>query len=944
AYSLTQKDKILQKTPYIFDVSVWELFWANWYGACIVFAEPEKHKDANYIINFINKHSITTVHFVPSMLSAFQAALSMEQQNVSASNFLSSLRYIFCSGEALSLTQVQQCHRILPNTEIHNLYGPTEASVDVLFYDCTDKNIEAVYIGKQIDNTTAYVLDSELRVLPVGAVGELYIGGVGLARGYLNKPELTAERFISNPFQTAEEKAANKNARLYKTGDLVRWLPDGNLEYIGRNDFQVKIRGYRIELGEIESILSSYAGITQSVVLAKEHKSVEGTGTGNKYLVGYYVAENKLNEEEILSYLSSKLPDYMVPSILVHLEKIPLTINGKLDRKALPDPEFTSQDNYVAPRNELEEQVCQIWAEVLGLAGNAISIHDDFFRLGGDSIVSIQLVSKLRQRLGLKNVSVKDIFTYRSVERLYDNVLSKQLHDQVDQEITTEQGLLSGSVALLPIQAWFFEREFAEAHHWNQSFLLKTPKLDLDRLQGSLEKLTYYHDSLRLRYKKAQDVDGNKSHYTQYYCSNAETPRLQTLDINSLKSKEGTQEFGEELHQILTHWQRGFNLEEGPLYGVGYIHGYADGSSRVYFALHHLIVDSVSWRILAEDLRDLYNGKDLDVKGSSYRQWVAAVREYGETHENEKAYWGNVLSDCDRSNKQLVQLGVNEERQSHATLELSKEQTQRLLKESHKAYNTQINDILLTALGYTLSKLTHSKVNHVVLEGHGREEIDPSLDITRTVGWFTTMYPVRLEISEEFGESVKKIKETLRQIPNKGIGYGALLGYASHSLPRVSFNYLGQFDQEDQRQQGQGLWEIVDERSGESVAATNRDYNILNINGLVIGGKLKFTIDSKLDQKTTETLAQLLKTKLENLISYTASYTRSYSTVSDIGNIISKTYLDKLQKPRELEGVYLANSLQQGFISHVLNQGEIDDAYLVQFIWQYNSFLEVDKL
>ena len=220
---------------------------------------------------------------------------------------------------------------------------------------------------------------------------------MGVARGYLNKPELTAEKFIVNPFQTEEERSLGKNSRLYKTGDLVRWLPDGNLEYIGRNDFQVKIRGYRIELGEIENVLSAYDGIRQSVVVAKEHTNIEGVvSSGSKYLVGYYVSDGKLNEEDILNYLQNRLPEYMLPGVLVHLDKLPLTINGKLDRKALPEAEFTRDDGYVEPRNELERSVCQIWAEVLNLPEDKVSIRDDFFRLGGDSIVSIQLISRLR--------------------------------------------------------------------------------------------------------------------------------------------------------------------------------------------------------------------------------------------------------------------------------------------------------------------------------------------------------------------------------------------------------------------------------------------------------------------------------------------------------------------------------------------------------------------
>ncbi|NDB85091.1 MAG: gramicidin biosynthesis protein, partial [Alphaproteobacteria bacterium] len=711
---------------------------------------------------------------------------------------LTNLRYIIFGGEVLSLSQLKPWINYYGDDQpkLINMYGITETTVHTTYNRISKQELyKNSYIGKKISDLKAYVLDKNLRPLPIGAVGELYIGGVGLARGYLNRPELTAEKFIANPFRSELEGVESKNTRLYKTGDLVRWLPDGNLEYIGRNDFQVKIRGYRIELGEIESVLSTYAGISQSVVIAKEHVDVEGVSTGNKYLVGYYVSKVRLNEEEIINYLGSRLPEYMIPSILVYLERLPLTINGKLDRKALPDPEFTNIDNYVAPRNELESQVCKIWGEVLGLPEDRIGIRDDFFRLGGDSIVSIQLVSRLRQRLGL-NIGVKDIFNYKTIERLYDSVLVKNQYSRSELVLKTEQGILSGEVPLLPIQSWFFENNFVVPFYWNQSFLLRTPDLEIDKLQISINKLIEQHDNLRLRYKRVNNLvsEGLVCSYTQYYDFNDKVPGLKVLDIKTIKAKEGSKEFKNKLNEIMTKWQSGFSLEEGPLYSIGYIHGYADGTARIYFALHHLIVDTVSWRILAEDLRDLYRGKDLGLKGSSYRQWVETIQRYASNYGAEKTYWVDVLSGYDVNNNSTNDLIVNEDIKHYSSLQLSQEKTKQLLRESNRAYHTQVNDILLTAFGYTLYEITGNKVNYIVLEGHGREDIDSSIDVTRTVGWFTTMYPVRLEIGEDIGESIKRIKENLRQVPNRGIGYGSIIGYLGNILPRISFNYLGQFD------------------------------------------------------------------------------------------------------------------------------------------------------
>jgi amino acid adenylation domain-containing protein/non-ribosomal peptide synthase protein (TIGR01720 family) len=800
------------------------------------------------------------------------------------------IKYLLVGGEALNQElMLRLINSASAPQNVINGYGPTENTTFSCSFNLSKESTvcaDSIPIGKPLSSRKAYVLDSRLQPLPIGAVGELYIGGVGLSRGYLNRPELTKERFIVNPFQTEQEKQdksygeSGRNARLYKTGDLVRWLPDGNLEYIGRNDFQVKIRGYRIELGEIEAVLSTYPEVRQSVVLAKEHKSIgtDESSSGSKYLVGYYVSDNKLDESMLLSYLQNKLPEYMVPSTLVHLVKLPLTINGKLDRKTLPDPAFTNSNHYVAPRNELETKICQIWANVVGLPVEQLGITDDFFRLGGDSIISVQLVSRLRQKLGIQ-VSVKDIFSYKTIAKLYDQVLSKQLASKHTLTLQTEQGRLIGEVELLPIQAWFFENNFAKASHWNQSFITKTPSLELTKLKASIASLVAHHDSFRLRYKKSQD-----NSYVQYYDSNAQVTELKILDIRTLNKKEGSKEFNSALEKVLTDWQSNFNLEQGPIYSIGYIHGYADGSSRIFFAFHHLIVDVASWRILVEDLKSLYEGNELGAKGTSYRQWVTTVREYADNHKNEKNYWVNALSDYDDINNLLPNMVGGKSTSNYANFNLSKEQTKNLLQGANRAYNTQTNDILLTALGYTLHEVTNNKINHIVLEGHGREEIDDSVDVSRALGWFTTMYPVRLELSTELGSSIKNIKESLRQVPNKGIGYGALIGYESNKLPRISFNYLGQFDQADKNQKAQAqnnFWNIVNEGSGISMHSDNQDYNIVDINGMVINGELNFNITSKLDKSTTTQLAEVFKQKLEEIVAHCMANKVSEFTMSD---------------------------------------------------------------
>jgi len=424
SYKITAKDKFLQLASISFDDSVNEIFSALSVGSALILPSPDKHLNLNiqYLLRLIQEHKITIMGTIPQLLSEFNEEFFE----------LSSLRLILSGGDVLSIGNIKN---LINRAVIVNSYGPTEATICSSSYVLNKKTdySKKIPIGKPINNYKTYVLDKTLTSLPVGAIGELYIGGVGLARGYLNKPELTAEKFIPNQFQTEKEKKLDSNTRLYKTGDLVRWLPDSNLEYIGRQDSQVKIRGYRIELGEIESVISSYHGIRQNIVLAQEQKSILGGFADNKYLVAYYVSEIKLEEEKILQYLKLNLPEYMVPSILVYLENLPLMISGKVDIKSLPNPEFIGSNSYVAPKSRLEKQICQIWSEVLGMDEEMISINDSFFRLGGDSIMVIKLVSKLNKEL-YSSITVSMIFKNNSIDKLVEYLENNNSNIKVSYE------------------------------------------------------------------------------------------------------------------------------------------------------------------------------------------------------------------------------------------------------------------------------------------------------------------------------------------------------------------------------------------------------------------------------------------------------------------------------------------------------------------------------
>lgn len=407
-YPLRSTDRILQKTTYVFDISVWELFWANWYGATVVFAKPEGHKEPDYLIQLIQKEQISIIQFTPSMLNEFIHELANKKEH------LPSLRHLFCIGEVLSATTVNQVHMLLPEVEIHNIYGPTEASINALSYDCLRQ--QPVLIGKPITNMRAYVLDEQYRLMPVGVSGELYLAGVGLARGYLNQggqAELTSQKFIPNPFQTEQDKKTGQYSRLYKTGDMARWLPNGQLDFLGRNDTQIKLRGYRIELSEIESCLDRYSGIKQAVVVVRQFKN-----SSHPYLVGYYTAQEKLKEEDIFFYLRGHLPEYMVPTYLVQLDAIPLTINGKADKKALPEPVIRDGQSYVPPETDLENQLVSVWSAVLDVPQKHVGVADSFFKLGGNSLLIIKLKNQLSRLSQFESITLTDLFKYSTIRQL----------------------------------------------------------------------------------------------------------------------------------------------------------------------------------------------------------------------------------------------------------------------------------------------------------------------------------------------------------------------------------------------------------------------------------------------------------------------------------------------------------------------------------------------
>ncbi|MFN6567973.1 amino acid adenylation domain-containing protein [Dendronalium sp. ChiSLP03b] len=879
-FPLTKKDKVLQKTPFGFDASVWEFYAPLLAGGQLLIAEPGGHTDSAYLLKLIAQQQVTTIQLVPSLLQ-----MLLEQGGIETCH---SLKHVFCGGEVLPVT-LQEGLLSKLDVILHNLYGPTEACIDATFWNCQREiHPQIVPIGRPISNTQIYILDQNLQLVPVGVPGELHIGGAGLARGYLNRPELTQEKFIPNPFS-----GSRGGERLYKTGDLARYLPDGNIEYLGRIDNQVKIRGFRIELGEIEAALNQHPHVQTSCIIAREDIP------GNKRLVAYIVPQPQITliVSELRSFLKGKLPEYMVPSAFVTLESLPLTPNGKIDRRVLPEPEARTgiEIDIVQPRTPIEEKLAEIWAQVLRV--EQIGIHDNFFELGGDSILSIQIIT--RAKLAGIELTVKQLFANQTIAQLATVAGTTKA-------LLIEQGLVTGKLPLTPIQNWFFEHKLPEKHHFNQSFLLTVPSnLNLEILEQVWQQLLKHHDALRLRFTQTDII------WQQIHADPTDNITISRFDLSAVPKTE----IENSIETTANELQASLNLSEN-LVQVAFFWLGIDKKARLLIIIHHLVVDGVSWRILLEDLQTAYQqlsqGKtiQLPAKTTSFKDWAQQLTEYAQSEvlKTELDYWLSASYDAVDSLPVDYAQGVNTTVSAKTiSVSLNKVETQALLQDVPKAYKTQINDVLLTALALVLSRWTNSESVLFNLEGHGREEIVDGVDLSRTVGWFTTIFPVVVElgIKDDLGTTLKSVKEQLRAIPNKGIGYG-LLRYLNldaeisaqlEKVPQteISFNYLGQFAQVVNTS---SLMQLADEPSGNSQSLQGQRHYLLDINAIIANEQLQidWTYSSNIHRhETIENLAQEFVATLQELITHCLSPENVGYTPTDFSLInLNQVELDQI--------------------------------------------------
>ncbi|WP_186128065.1 non-ribosomal peptide synthetase [Burkholderia gladioli] len=630
AYRLGGQDVVLQKTPFSFDVSVWEFFWTLANGATLVMAEPGAHRDADYLTEIIAKHSVTTLHFVPSMLAGF-----LEAQDLTRCKTLSR---IICSGEALPAPIARRCLERLPHARLHNLYGPTEAAIDVTAFTCPpDFDAQAVPIGKPIANTRIYLLDERQAPVPMGAIGELYIGGVGVARGYLNRADLTAQRFLADPFARA---GGHPEARMYRTGDLARYLPDGNIVFLGRNDDQVKIRGFRIELGEIEVQLAKHDAVREAIVIARQDS------TGNARLLAYVTPQESASREELArslrEHLTARLPEYMVPAAFVVLETLPLTPNGKLDRRALPEPADDAfvQSRYEAPQGETEQAIAALWSDLLGI--ERVGRHDNFFALGGHSLLAVRMLNRLRA-MQAGDLSLSSLFDHPTVSAV------AQAIDSGSRSVAPPIVRVARD-ARLPLsfaqQRMMFLSGFDGASTiYHVPLVLRIDgKLDISALRRALDTLWARHEALRTVFLDTSGT-GEGAHAELLPADDGMPWREDDLSSRLDASQD------EWLRLCEEEATQAFDLARGPLVRARLVR-LAANEHTLMLTLHHIICDGWSLAVLVKELGALYRAvteerpEPLGALTIQYPDYVSWQRQWfcAERLEREAAYWKTTLA------------------------------------------------------------------------------------------------------------------------------------------------------------------------------------------------------------------------------------------------------------------------------------------------------------
>ncbi|MHA7060273.1 amino acid adenylation domain-containing protein, partial [Aquimarina sp. M1] len=911
----------LQLASFSFDVFFGDFCRCILNGGKLVISNDVLTMDFDDLYAVFKNHQISIVESTPALLVPFFQHLHSQDLR------LDNLEVVVLGSDTLMVNDLRFLLASYGDQiTFINSYGLTESSIDSSYYKFDSSfdidSCRQVSIGFPFPNTKIYILDSSFNLVPPGVVGELCLGGPGLARGYLNLSELTANRFVNNPFE--------EGARLYKTGDLAYWLADGSIGYIGRSDSQTKLNGRRIELGEIEYCLQLLEGVSDVSVLVKEGTS------GDKFLVSYYVSSEEIDVSIFRRFLSDRLPEYMVPITYVRLDVMPLTPNGKLDRKHLLGIDlsvFSSTVVSVSPRTTEESVLVNALSSVLNR--DSISVKDNFYNLGGDSIKSIQLASRLKQE------------GYRlKVDQILRTPVLEDLSLKMTRDLREiDQSCVSGSVMLSPIQHYFFNNDAIQVRgHYNQSVLLKSSlPLDTTLLGECFKSLVTHHDALRMVFDSSSEevsqynLDTTGVHYTlEYYDLREEQDELSSMEL-----------LGEQL-------QSSIDLGQGPLFKIGHFR-LSDGD-RLALIVHHLVIDGVSWRIILEDLSTLYTqyasgfSVSLPLKTDSYQLWSSLQHSYasGDSLGSEYEYWDSVCAqtiDCFPTDLDGDDTSALTFDQSGSFL-LDEDLTELLQTQVHKAYNTEINDILLTGLGLAIRDVFGETKSVIELEGHGREDILGDIDISRTVGWFTSIFPFVLDVTESdsLGSSLVNVKEDLRRIPNKGLGYGMLKylgsGLAKDLVTTIIFNYLGDIGSGSVGSDEASMFSYSSESIGSDIAVSNGEHALLDVSGMMISGQLRMSIGYSSLLFSKDTIARLVGCYQDHLARMIRSLSREDTTCLTPSDMTFKgltiSELSAITSLGDIEDVYRLSPLQQGIYYHWLTDSS-KTMYLEQMSYRLRA-------
>ncbi|QFG25320.1 non-ribosomal peptide synthetase [Actinomadura sp. WMMB 499] len=951
-FPIAVADRVLQKTSVGFDVAVPEFFWPLTVGATVRLVRPGGERDPEYLTRILRDEPIAFVDLVPT---ALQAMLDTGFDPAATP-----VRHLSVGGEALPAALGRRLQDV-PGVNVWNNYGPTETAVDATGTSLADVDltrVPVVPIGRPIANVRAVVLDAWLRPTAPGVAGELYLGGVQLADGYVGRPGLTAERFIAD----------DDGRRLYRTGDLVAWNDRGGLEFLGRVDDQVKIRGYRIELDEIRNVLEDHEGVSAAAVIALDHPA------GGKYLAAYVITSAPV--EELRARAEARLPDYMVPTTFTRLDSLPVTANGKLDQRALPVPDLGGGPGR-APRTRTEQILAEVFRDVLQVP--SVTVDDDFFRLGGDSILSIQVVSRAR-RAGV-TVTAAEMFTARTVGAL------ARVAEQHDAAAPGESGgpAERSESGLWPIAA--AEADLPGFGAFTQSFTFVTPPgLTEPDLHRTLGRVIEHHPALRGRLVRG---DGNEWRFeTRPF--DAEAVGRQTSVDRQTPADRSSSAWPQQIRTVTAELSESLDLTAGVLWRARWFPGDAGSGGRLLWVIHHLVVDGVSWRILGDDLRHAWEletgrtGEPLPPAGTSVPAWTHALtgRSTDTDVTGRLDYWTGVLAGDDPliGSRPLDPARDTEGTAGTVGVSVPANVTRAVLTDVPDLLSAEVDDVLLGALTIAIGAWRARRgADHrralVGLEGHGRQEsLVPGTDLSRTVGWFTSWFPVALSSDgidparaladpRLAADAVLRVKEQLRRVPDRGTGYGLLRhlnpatapALASGGVPQFGFNYLGQFRGDETEQAA--AWGQAPETGGLDVHSPAElplpavvDINTAAVpgeGGLVLDGTFSYAA-SVIGERDVRELVELWTAALAALGRYAdvaAHRRRSPSDLTAPG--VTQADVDAWEaRHGELTDVQPLTALQRGIAFETLlgaDDGAVD-VYTTQTVLHFDGAVDPDRM